>query len=223
MRAVPLCLAVLFLQSMSAAVITFNAATPADNAATRASWLAAIGIAVPENLVDFEAGFVNNQNISGVGGLFPDGLVITDTSAAGEAIIRTGAVIGGSTPAGSFAVTQNELPFLVLDFSADPIDYVGFLDIDQAGTTGVITFVGGGTEAFGFETTAVGGASGEFFGIFRGPEPAITRIELDASGDGRWAVDNIEYGSEGNTIPEPSAWVLTLAGLCALAWRRRAA
>jgi hypothetical protein len=208
----------------SAAVpLTFDSSDPAFNGATRSAWLAAIGIGSPENLVDFESGFANNQNISGVSALFPDGLVIRDTSVAGAAIVRSGAsVINGNNPVGVFAVTQGELPYLVLDFSARPVDYVGFQDIDHAGTSGIISFTGGSTLNFVLE----GAQAAEFFGIFRNDMPTITMIRLDASGDGRWGVDNIEYGAaeEIPPVPEPATLVLVgtgLAGALRRARRRR--
>jgi hypothetical protein len=209
----------------AASILTFNSPDNASNAATRAAWLAAIGIAAPENLVDFESGFVNGQNIDDVASLFPEGLVIRDTTSADQVIIRTGAgVINGSNPVGMFAATHNELAFLVLDFTLNPVDYVGFLDIDQAGTTGSVYFEGGGSAPISFETTAVGGNSAEFFGIFRNDQPRIVRVELDASGDGLWGVDNIEYGQLAQ-IPEPSVVLLLGLGLASMGLlraRRRA-
>jgi hypothetical protein len=178
-----------------AGIMTFNSNTPADNAATRLNWLNAIGITAPQYLVDFESGFTNNQNISGVTGLFPAGLVITDTSGGNAAIIRSGAgVINGSNPVGVFSLTHNESRFLQLDFQTDPVDYIGFQDIDHSGTTGIVTFVGGGTASISFETTGASGNTAEFFGIFRNDMPRIARVQLDAGGDGRWGVDNIKYG-----------------------------
>lgn len=193
-----------------AAILTFNSLTPATNSTTRSTWLAAIGIATPENLVDFETGFVHDQNISGVGGLFPDGLVIWDTSAPAYARIRTGPTIGGSSPVGDFAVSQTEGPYLELDFSASPVDYIAFQDIDHTGTTGIVTFVGGATAAIdSFEVAGIA----EFYGIFRNDMPRITRLQMDASGDGRWGIDNIEYGNS-QEVPEPSALVMLGIGAC---------
>jgi hypothetical protein len=62
------------------------------------------------------------------------------------------------------------------------------------GTTGIVTFVGGGTAAISLDSTGLSGDTAEFFGIFRNDMPQITRIQLDASGDGSWAIDMIEYG-----------------------------
>jgi len=194
-------------------ILTFNSPDVASNVATRATWLGAIGIAGTQYLVDFETGFVNGQNITGVPGLFPAGLVITDTDGAHAAIIRSGAgVIHMSNPVGVYALTQNEKPYLELDFSIVPVDYVAFQDIDHAGTTGWVTVLGGAKYPISFETTAASGDTAEFFGIYRNDMPQIVKVELDASGDGMWGIDNLEYGV---VVPEPST--LVLAGLALLA------
>ena len=201
---------------VSAAIMTFNSNAPANNSATRSNWLTAAGIVAPEYLVDFESGFADNQDISGVGGLFPANLIITDTSAANDAIIRSGAgIIGGSNPVGTFSVTQNELAFLELDFSTNPVDYIGFQGIDHTGTTGIVTFVGGGTADISLGATALSGNSAEFFGIFRNDMPQITLVQLDASGDRSWGIDTIEYS------PEPGTLGLLLMGSLALLKTRR--
>lgn len=209
---------VLGVASADATLMTFNSASPGNNAATRQSWLNAIGIAAPAVLEDFETGFVHGQNVHNQGGLFPLGLVISDTSGAGQAQI-TSSGINGSNPVGTYSLTQNEQAYLEFDFSANPVSYFGFLDIDQAGTVGIVTFVGGATAPIGFETTLAGGNSAEFFGIFRNDMPLITKVQLDASGDGLWAVDNLEYG--GTPVPEPGTLFLLGLGLPGLAALRK--
>jgi len=196
------------------ALLTFNAAAIGNNATQRSSWLNAIGISVPLNLVNFESGFVDNQNISGVTGLFPGGLVITDTSSAGLAKIEQGAgSIGGASPIGNFAVEQNEDPFLVLNFTATPVDYVGWIDIDHGGYTVKVTYVGGASETLTVDDAI---NSTEFFGIFRNDQPRITKLEFDASGgDNQWGLDNIEYGQV-SAVPEPPVPLLALTGFISL-------
>lgn len=200
-------------------IVTFNSSTPAGNSAARSDWLTAMGIAAPEFSIDFESGFTDGQNIHGLN-IFPDGLLLNDTGPGTPAItIRSGAGdIGGSNPVGGFSATQDEQAFFELDFSANPVDYIGFLDIDHTGTSGVITFVGGTTENISLDSTSSSGDTAEFYGIFRNDRPRITKLELNASGDGRWGLDHIEYGSN---IPEPSSILLGAAVLFGLGVMRR--
>ena len=182
----------------SAAVATFDATAAANNASTRSRWLAAVGIADPANRVDFESGFTNGQNVSGMPDLFPAGLVIADTSSAHQALIRTGAgIIGGSNPVGAYSLVHNEQPYLELDFSANPIDYLGFLGIDHTAGVAIVTFPGGATANVPMTTTAGSGDSAQFYGIFRNDQPRIVKIQFGPfpSGDGSWGIDNIEFGS----------------------------
>jgi hypothetical protein len=217
-RPIPLLLSSLsfFTAHSTAAVLTFDALSAANNAATRSTWLSTIGIASPSNLVDFESGFTNGENVSGTTGLFPDGLVFTDTSAANQAVIRSGAgVIGGSNPVGVYSLTQNEQPYLQLDFP-NPVDYLGFLGIDHFNGTAIVTFVGGGTSTVSFSITAGSGNSAQFYGIYRNDQPAITRFQIGnfAGGDGTWGIDNVEFGT---VAPEPSTiHLIVLAGIALL-------
>jgi hypothetical protein len=207
--------------SLNAAMITFNSPNASDASSTRDAWLSATGVIAPQYLVDFETGFTDNQNVSGLTGLFPGGLVIRDTSVAGLAMIEgTAGGIGGSNPVGSYALEQNEAPYLELDFSSNPVDYIGFRDIDHTGTSITVTFVGGSTSLFTIETTTTSGNSAEFTGIFRNDMPKITLVQMDSSGDGSWAIDNLEYGA--SAVPVPAAiWLFSsgLIGLIGLARR----
>jgi hypothetical protein len=94
---------------------------------------------------------------------------------------------------------------------ANPVAYLSFYDIDSDGTTGTVFFVGGGSENFVIDGTATGGASAEFFGIYRNSSPPITRVRLDASGSPTWGIDEIAFGL--NAVPEPSTVVLLSAGM----------
>ena len=197
-----------------AAMLTFEAATPANNASTYAAWFTATGATAVQHAADFESGFVANQNISGTAGLFGGGLVITDTSAAGQAIIRSGAgVINASNPIGTFALTHNEQAFLQFDFSAAPVSYFGAYSIDQAGTNVMIDFVDGSSASFSIATTN----SAEFFGFVSQGGPLVNRVRFDANGDGRWGLDNLAYG----TVPEPGSFALAGLAFMAMAGARR--
>lgn len=201
-----------------AALLTFEAAAPADNASTYAAWFAATGAPTVQHTADFESAFVANQNISGAGGLFGGGLVISDTSPAGQAIIRTGAgVINASNPIGAFALTHNEQPHLQFDFSAAPVSYFGAYSIDQAGTLVLIDFVDGSTASFSIATTNASGDSAEFFGFVSQGGPLVNRVRFDANGDGRWGLDNLAYG----TVPEPGTFALAGLAFLAMASTRR--
>lgn len=202
-------------------LVTFNSSNQAGNASTRSDWLATVGISSPEFLVDFESGFSDGQNIHGLA-VLPGGLVINDTGPGTPMIIiESGSGdIGGSNPVGGFSATQDEQAFLELDFSANPVDYVGLMDIDHTGTSGVVTFVGGTTANFSLDSTSGFGDTAEFFGIFRNDLPQITKVELNASGDGNWGVDNIEYGSIAS-VPEPSSGLFGVVFLLGLAGIRR--
>ncbi|MEX2481376.1 MAG: hypothetical protein WD928_10985 [Gammaproteobacteria bacterium] len=203
-----------------AAILTFNAATPADVNSVQQDWLAASTVMTPEYLVDFESGFIDGQNIHGVAGLLPGGLVISDSSPANAVTIEgASGAFGGSNPVGNFAIRHNERPWLVLDFALRPADYVGFQDIDQAGTSIRVTHLGGAISTFSIETTGAGGDSAEFTGIFRNDMPGITRIELDASGDGTWGLDNIAFGL--TPVPLPGALALFAPAVLVLAGQRR--
>jgi hypothetical protein len=53
------------------ALMIFNSSAPANNATTRAAWLSTIGSGSPQHRVDFESGFANGQNVSGLRGFSP--------------------------------------------------------------------------------------------------------------------------------------------------------
>ena len=209
------CLLLLFAVNSQAALSTFNSPSAAAAADTRDAWLNAIGITEPEFLIDFETGFTDGQNISGDS--LVAGLVITDTSPAGAAIVSDSASdFGSSSPVGTFALAHNERAYLEFDFSASPVDYFGFRDIDQSSTSGIVTFVGGATEGISFETTATSGFSAEFFGLYRNDMPKIILVQLDANGDGEWGVDNLEFGSV--VVPLPGAVYLLGSALLTFAF-----
>ena len=106
-----------------AALLTFNSTSTTDVEITRDAWLSAIGINAPSYIIDFESGFQSGENISGIAQI--GGLLISDTSSAGEAIV-SGGPFGGSSPIGQLALEQNEQPNLKFDFSASPVGLLWF-------------------------------------------------------------------------------------------------
>ncbi len=175
-------------------IVVRNAATndAPDIAARRAEWLADCGVATPTHLVDFESGFTDMQNVSGVAGLFPAGLVFTDSSSSHLAEIRTGRVFGGSNPNGSFGLKHNEKPYLEMLFPGG-VEGFALSDIDHTGTTFIVHHSDGSTSTFAIEGTEGSYRSGEFVGVWRNERPPIVRVQMDASGDSIWGIDDIQW------------------------------
>jgi hypothetical protein len=200
-----------------AQMMTFNSPSPSENTVTRDAWLAASGIAAPQFIEDFEQYALNAslQNTAITGGA-----IIRDTTAAGFVFVRgSSSFLGGSNPVGTRSVAHNEGQFLELDFSASPVDYLAFQDIDTSATTITVMFVDNTTASFTIETTGSGGDSAEFVALYRNDRPQIKLVQLDASGDGEWGIDTIEYGGMPAPVPEPGT--LALLGLALLPLGRR--
>lgn len=225
------------------AALIFNSATPATSAATRTNWLTAAGN--PSlNLITFESGFTDGQNIAGVTGLFPDGLVISNQNGANVLIDSGPGSISGGNPIGTFAAaiqTTGSTSRAILDFSANPVDAFGLYLIDFGGGSIQVFFADGSNQLFS-PTIATGGSgdSAEFTGVFRNDQAKILRALItDTGGSGLWALDNIEYtvvasgGTTGGTsgggttggggeVPEPSTAILSILGLTGvLAYRKK--
>ncbi len=204
-------LAGLSVVNIASATLLFNSSAPANNATVRADFLAAAGVAQGQYLQDFESYALNADLQNAV---VDGGLMFTNTG-SGVLQARGASAFGGSSPFGARGMWQNESPWLVLDFSANNALYVGGFDLDQGGATVRVTYSDASTQNFSLEGTGSGGQSGEFWGLVAENGLNIAKVEFDATGDGSWGLDNIEYG----VVPEPMT--ITLLGLGAAALLRR--
>lgn len=201
--------------SSFAGALFFNSTSFAGNAAERASWLSAIGIAGGANFVDFEAITVGT-NVNGVdlGG----GLSLSHPS--GNALVQSSAsFFGSSNPIDTRAVALQEIAGTITLNFVTPVDYVGGFDIDMPGGTLRATFTDNTTAQITLDSTATSGDTAEFWGVWRNDAAAISKIEFIASsgGDGEWGLDNLEYGA----VPEPGTMIAIGAGLALARLRRR--
>lgn len=212
----------------AADLVTYNSGFPEENAAVRARFYEAVGVPSPQIRVDFEAGFADEQNISGQAGLFEGGLVIRDTAARPQAIVQEGPgsiepsspsspFASPSNPVGRFAVSHTPSGFsdLLLDFSSNPVDYVAFQDIDTDANHSrvILTFADGSTFRYALpDSTLAAGDSAEFLGFLRGGLPRITELRLDFSGLTS-GIDNLEYGAVPATPAE--TWTFAATRLAA--------
>lgn len=198
----------------SAAVQFFNSSNFGNNATMRNNWLSAIGIASGEHFADFES-YAVGTNLNGVG--LGGGATLTHPS--GSALVQSSSsFFGNSNPIGTRALALDEISGAITLTFSTPVDYIGGFEIDNPGSTLRVTLTDSSTATINLESTAVGGDSAEFWGVFRNDMPAITMAEFlnTNGGDGEWGLDNLEYG----VVPEPGTIAVMGAGLLLLARRR---
>jgi hypothetical protein len=203
-------------QAAGAGLIDFNSPDFSSNSATRTQWLNAIGITLPDILVDFE-NLAINQNVHNDATLFTN-LVITSSDE--KALVQSdSSKFGDSNPIGTRALAHKESKILTLDFSSSPVDYVGFCAIDYYSFIGTAYFTDNSTAVFTEgDGTARSGDTAEFYGIFRNDLPRISMITFNIEGgDSEWGIDNIEYG----VVPEPMTTALLLSGALLFLLKRK--
>jgi hypothetical protein len=178
--------------------LTRDSLSSAENNDALLQWLGDIGLPLEdvEFFQDFETGFTAGQNIHNDRTQLAGGLIIRDTGPGTPSarVQSSSSYFGGSVPIGNFALAHDEETYLELDFGSRPIDYLSLNDIDHTGTTIRVTFTTGQTFTFSIDGTAASGNSAEFVGIFRNDMPRISKVEMNASGDGEWGIDNLRYG-----------------------------
>ncbi|MBS1709981.1 MAG: PEP-CTERM sorting domain-containing protein [Armatimonadetes bacterium] len=190
----------------------FNSAAPANNAATRTSFLAAAGVANGQYFEDFES-YALNTNMEGV--VLGGGLTLHN-SGSGSLLIKGAGGFGGSNPIDARGLQHNESQYLEIILPT-PAVYFAAYDIDQTTTTIIVTYSDSTKQNFNLESTGGSGNSAEFFGLVTENGLHIAKLQFDASGDGSWGLDNFEYGVE--PVPEPAT--LSLVGVAAVAAFRR--
>lgn len=188
------------------ATIFFDASTPADNATTRADFLAAAGVSAGEYFEDFE-GYALNTDMEGAS---LAGGVTLHNSGTGLFQIRGSGQFGGSNPIDAKGLWQNETAYLEVIFS-NPATYFAAYDIDHTGTNVIVTYSDGSSEQLHLDSTGGSGNTAEFHGFVAENGLNITKLQYDSAGDSSWGLDNFEYGA----VPEPAS--LTLLGIGALA------
>jgi len=188
--------------------LVFNSPDFSSNSSTRSSWLSSLGISGGDYFIDFESGYSQGDHFTTLN--LAGGLVVSDgpdaTTPFGITITGHSADIGTSNPVGLLTAIHNN-DFLRFDFSANPVDYFGFLDIDQSGFsrniwTGLplgskITFADDSVYVIqdgDTDTTKSIGDSAEFWGLIGNDSGAIKFLDLATSGDATWGFDNIEFG-----------------------------
>lgn len=195
-------------------VQVFGSPSFSSNAATRTSWLSAIGTPTPANSLDFES--LPLANVSGVSNINPG---LTITASDGFAWVADDPVLlGNSNPIGMKALAMKEPATTTLLFSQG-LDYLSLTYIDVATFSMRLYFEGGTNTLLVATGSGSSGNTGRFYGVYRNDQPKIIKAEIRGVGnnDG-WGVDNIEYSQ---AVPEPGSIAALAVGSLVVLRRRR--
>ena len=176
---------------------------------SQSDWLAAIGESPVDYAENFETGYTDNQVM--------DGVVIGNMTIAssGASIESTAGGIGGSNPIGANALELNDSSGTAVTFSfSNAISYFSLFYID-AGSPNI-----GGTT---FGSTGAAGDTALFGGLIFDIADNVTSLTISSvSGDGRWGVDDMAWGTTAmSAVPLPAGLPLLIGGLGGLAFLRR--
>lgn len=192
----------------------FASSSPANNASTRTSWLSAAGVTTPEFFDGFETYAVGTVlNGSAING----GAVLSATVAIdqGGVVQSNPSFFGGATPIDTkaLALVEQTATFTF----ATPVDYFGAYRMDAPGLIWTITYSDGQAEQYGLGNTGSNGVI--FAGIWRNNMPKIKQVTYGSftAGDGKWGLDNIEYGA----VPEPTSLLIFGLGTLLVGKRSR--
>lgn len=191
----------------------FNSATFGNNAATRADFLTAAGVASGQHFEDFES-YAVDTNMDGAN--LAGGASLANTGSGSLLIKSASSAFGGSNPIDTKALRHNESAYVEVSFS-NAATYFGAYGIDHGTTTVIVTYDDATTENFSLEQTGASGNSAEFFGFVAEGGKNISKLQFDATGDGEWGLDNFEYG----VVPEPTTMSLLALGVLAALKRKR--
>ena len=194
----------------SAASFTAYTSSYADMDATRQSWLDDLGISSPDETIDFESGFANQQDI--LGSTLSGGLTITSSTNGYAFVTNSSSDLGGSYPLGTFALAVDEKDDYTFDFSSS-ISYFGFYMMDNSSTNLTINYTDGSSEGTTINHGGSGGYNGTFLGLTFDKSVSSLYIPNVNGGDGEVGIDNIEFG---NTVPIPPSILLFGSGMFGL-------
>ncbi len=191
-----------------ASATTFYSSGYTGMAAERASWLGDLGISTPDTTVNFESGFLQDEDI--LNDTLAGGLTISSPNGYGY-VTNDPSDLGSSSPLDTYALAVDERDVYTFNFNT-PISYFAFYMLDHGATTLTINFASGDTEDAIITAGGATGFDGIFFAFSADQDISSLYIPI-TGGDGEVGIDNIEFGAP---VPEPATIFLFGTGLVGL-------
>ncbi|MCD4722047.1 MAG: PKD domain-containing protein [Desulfobacula sp.] len=158
----------------------------------RATWLSDLGISSPEVTIDFESGFLDQQNILNT--TLSGGLTIASSSGGYAFVTDNSNQLGYANPIGTYALAMDEGDNYTFNFTT-PISYFGFYMMDNSETTLRINYSNGSSEDVIIPYGGANGYNSNFFALIFDTSVSSLYIPDLEGGDGEAGCDNIEFGS----------------------------